>query len=200
MGRGQAEALMPLIEGMMAEAGVAPGDLSAIGVGTGPGNFTGIRISVAAARGMALALGIPAIGVSSFEILRGADSLSDPRAQLVSLPAPREQAYLQLFQGGAATGAPRQADPADPPRELDLPAGVEVIGHDAAILARALQRGADRAPIPASPRVIADFAEPLARIAMARFRAGQKLPRPAPLYVRPADAAPPREAAPVILP
>ncbi len=50
---------MPLLEEMLAEAGAAWGDLAPIGVGIGPGNFTGIRISVAAARGLALGAGHP---------------------------------------------------------------------------------------------------------------------------------------------
>ena len=50
MARGQAERLFPLLEALLSQAGVTWRDLSAIGVGTGPGNFTGIRIAVAAAR------------------------------------------------------------------------------------------------------------------------------------------------------
>ena len=69
MTKGQAERLMPLIEEMLAGAGTGWRDLSLIGVGTGPGNFTGIRISVAAARGLALSLGIPAIGIGAAEAL-----------------------------------------------------------------------------------------------------------------------------------
>ena len=56
MSRGQAEHLMPLLEEVLASAGVSWSDLDAIGVGIGPGNFTGIRISVSAARGLALGL------------------------------------------------------------------------------------------------------------------------------------------------
>ena len=67
MTKGQAERLFPLLEELLAEAGLAWSDLDAIGVGVGPGNFTGVRISVAAARGLALSLGIPAIGVSATE-------------------------------------------------------------------------------------------------------------------------------------
>ena len=53
MAKGQAERLLPLLEGVLAEAGVSWHALDAIAVGTGPGNFTGIRLSVAAARGLA---------------------------------------------------------------------------------------------------------------------------------------------------
>ena len=69
MRKGQAERLMPMIEETLADAKISLSDLTAIGVGIGPGNFTGIRISVSAARGLALALGIPAIGVSLLDAL-----------------------------------------------------------------------------------------------------------------------------------
>lgn len=57
MTKGQAERLMPMLEQVLAEAGAGWGDLAALGVGIGPGNFTGVRISVSAARGLALGLG-----------------------------------------------------------------------------------------------------------------------------------------------
>ena len=67
MAKGQAERLMVMLEEMLAEAEISWADLCVVGVGTGPGNFTGVRISVAAARGLALGLGIPAIGVTALE-------------------------------------------------------------------------------------------------------------------------------------
>lgn len=163
MARGQAEHLVPLLEEMLAAADLAWRDLSALGVGTGPGNFTGIRISVATARGLSLGLGIPAIGVSGFEtVAHGA-----ARPVTVALPAPRERAYVQQFDGGEA-GPARLIDLADVPAHA-LP------------------------PLPAE--------EAVARIArIAAGRLGGNNARPAPLYVRPADAAPSRDAAPVILP
>ena len=68
--RGQAARLMPLIAETLKEAGLVPADLDLIAVTTGPGGFTGIRIGLAAARGLALAAGIPAVGVSNFAAAR----------------------------------------------------------------------------------------------------------------------------------
>ncbi|MFN3953704.1 MAG: tRNA (adenosine(37)-N6)-threonylcarbamoyltransferase complex dimerization subunit type 1 TsaB [Pararhodobacter sp.] len=89
MGRGQGERLVVLLEELLAEAGLRWGDLGALGVGVGPGNFTGIRISVSAARGLALGLGIPAVGVNRFDALA-----LEGAALPVLVPAPRGQGWL----------------------------------------------------------------------------------------------------------
>ncbi|UWQ46530.1 tRNA (adenosine(37)-N6)-threonylcarbamoyltransferase complex dimerization subunit type 1 TsaB [Leisingera aquaemixtae] len=100
MTRGQAERLMPLLEEVLAEGGAGWQDLDAIGVGIGPGNFTGIRIAVSAARGLALGLEIPAVGVDGFEA-RAAEGT------LPAVPAPRDQVYAAL-PGEAPRLMPRQ--------------------------------------------------------------------------------------------
>ncbi len=160
MGRGQAERLMPLLEEVLAAGGAGWADLDRIGVGIGPGNFTGIRISVSAARGLALALDIPAVGVSSFDAI----GLGQSDPHLAAVPAPRDQLYIR--PPGAA------------PR-----------------LATQLEAEALGLPLILSPAP-QDLA---ARIARAAAAARDTALPPAPLYIRPADAAPPREAPPVIL-
>ena len=65
--RGQAERLIPEIQTLFQKAGRDIKDLSAVAVGVGPGSFTGVRIALSAARGLALALGVPVFGVSSLE-------------------------------------------------------------------------------------------------------------------------------------
>ena len=98
MATGQAERLMPLLEEMLAAERLAWADLTAIAVGTGPGNFTGIRIAVAAARGLALALGVPAIGVTRLEAL----AFGRPHPVTIRIDAKRGQVYAQEFPGGEA--------------------------------------------------------------------------------------------------
>ena len=83
MPRGQAENLMCLLNELLKGASLNWSDISKIGVCTGPGNFTGIRIAVSAARGLALGLEIPAIGISSFE----ATLLGYDDEELALLPA-----------------------------------------------------------------------------------------------------------------
>jgi tRNA threonylcarbamoyladenosine biosynthesis protein TsaB len=93
MEKGQAERLVPLLEEVLAEGGLVWGDLKAIAVGTGPGNFTGVRIAVAGARGLALGLGIPAVGVTRLEAL----AYGLPRPLTVIEDARRGEVYLQEF-------------------------------------------------------------------------------------------------------
>lgn len=164
MAKGQAERLMPLLAEVLAGAGIGWADLDAVAVGIGPGNFTGVRIAVAAARGIALAAGIPAIGVSTLEAL----ALDAPRPVTAVADAKRGAFYAQSF---GPDGAPALVEA--------LPAG-PLVGEVAGVLP------------PTWP-----LAEAIARIAATRL--GTPQPRPAPLYLRPADAAPPRDPPPVIL-
>ena len=90
MARGQAESIMDIIVDVLVTSGVTLQDVSRIGVGTGPGNFTGIRISVSAARGFALSLGIPAIGVNGFD----ATLYGQQNDAVACLPAIRDQIYF----------------------------------------------------------------------------------------------------------
>ena len=182
MAKGQAERLLPMLEEMLARAGAGWRDLAALGVGVGPGNFTGVRISVAAARGLALALDIPAVGVSLFDAV--AHGLPQP-LRLVE-DARRGEVYAQDFGPDGAPVLTTLAALAAAPR-----AGAALAGSAAEALA-ALLPGA-RVLAPAMP-----LPEAIARLAAARWR--EPGPRPAPLYLRAADAALPAEPAPVIVP
>ena len=161
MAKGQAEHLMPMLEAVLAENGLTWADLDAIGVGTGPGNFTGIRISVSAARGLALGLKIPAVGVTHLE----AQVYGLPRPVTAKVAAPRERVYVQTF-----------ADNLGP---------AELVSAECA----------ENAPPIITPELMI---QNIAQIT--RTRAAHNPDRPAPYYVRAADAAPPRDAPPIILP
>ena len=193
MARGQAEGLFPLLETLLTEASLTWQDLHGIAVGIGPGNFTGIRISVAAARGLALGLGIPSIGVSNFELLLDPmGPLAEP-ALLLSLEAPRGQAYVQHFRYGIAQSPPRLIDPSAPPADLELPINMRVMGHHAQQIAAPFHANWHEArPQEIGPRMVR-------RAEWLLAQAGKALPRPAPLYARAADAAPARDAPPEIV-
>lgn len=187
MDRGQAERLMPFLDALLARAGLGWHDLGGLAVGVGPGNFTGVRIAVSAARGLALGLGVPAWGLSAFALLR--DTGTHPDAA-ISLPAPRGMAQVQRFRAGQPLGAPALIDPATPP---PLPGAAAIHGHAAGIIGAALG-------LPATPAALDDdLPARLAAGAEAARRAGPPATRPAPLYVRPPDAAPPSEAPPALI-
>lgn len=180
MQKGQAERLMPMLEEVLAQGGAEWRDLSAIGVGIGPGNFTGIRISVSAARGLALGLAIPAIGVSMLEAL--AFRIKGP--VLACIDARHGNGYFQRF--GYGDPGPFMSDAASFSSEIK---DLQCIGTLGAKMAERLQ--AHHAPAAYAPACA------IAYIALERM--GQKTTPPAPLYLRAADAAPPRDTPRVIL-
>ncbi|MEM8699074.1 MAG: tRNA (adenosine(37)-N6)-threonylcarbamoyltransferase complex dimerization subunit type 1 TsaB [Pseudomonadota bacterium] len=98
MERGHAETLMPMI------AEVIGGDtagITRVAVCTGPGSFTGLRIGIAAARGLALGLGVPCIGVTRLEALASASGVCD-----VVLPSRAGRIIRQSFRDGVALSEP----------------------------------------------------------------------------------------------
>ena len=169
MAKGQAERLLPLLEEVLAEGGLQWRDLRAIAVGTGPGNFTGVRISVAAARGLALGLGIPAVGVTRLEAL----AYGLQRPVRVIEDARRGEVYVQDF--------------------TDLGAGMAYLA--AAGPQAGAVTGAAAGPLAIAPAC--PLVEAIARIGAVRAATPQ--PRPAPFYLRGADATPPSDPPPVIL-
>ena len=161
MGRGQAERLVPLLEEILQGQNLEWSGLDAIGVGVGPGNFTGIRISVSLARGLALGLEIPVYGIDGFQARKEATGATGT----VAIPGPRGQVYVwaegrspELTDGAQARDDLGRFSPEPVPCEL------------AAAIARVAAR---RWPEPAPP--------------------------PAPLYLRAPNAAPSRDAPPVLL-
>ncbi|WP_324751817.1 tRNA (adenosine(37)-N6)-threonylcarbamoyltransferase complex dimerization subunit type 1 TsaB [Roseovarius sp. Pro17] len=183
MPKGQAEALFPLLEDLMARGGATWRDLSALGVGTGPGNFTGVRISVSAMRGLALALEVPVIGVSLLDAL--AHGTHGP--VLASIAAPRGQAYMQGFCM-ARDVPPALVTIADLPPDLVQPDLVS-IGSAGGEIAERL--GVPHVPAPYAP------GSAIARIAAIRWQGGG--PPAVPFYLKPVDAAPARDLPPVML-
>ncbi|MEP7210066.1 MAG: tRNA (adenosine(37)-N6)-threonylcarbamoyltransferase complex dimerization subunit type 1 TsaB [Alphaproteobacteria bacterium] len=174
MSQGHDARLAPLVDELMRGAGVAFAELDRIAVIVGPGSFTGVRVGIAFARGLALALERPAIGVSSLEAL----AFGSSGRVLAALPAKRRPPevtwWAQMIEAGRGAGEPVEADPA---MLHAMAAGASVWGSDLEIA------GLD---------VTSHVARPTARAA-ARFASGlveDDLPPPRPIYVREPDAAP----------
>jgi len=206
IGKGHAEHIVPQMAALMRETGKEFSRLDRIGVNIGPGSFTGIRIGVAAARALALALAKPAVGISAFAALR-AQALAKAEkpaetAVYTVLQAPQGGFYWQYFAAGGAALPPQSGAAADIAAFMrhqpaaERPGGHAplslLIGSGAAGLAALLpppQAARLRLAGSAATADIAFFAA-----AAAAMPAGERAP--APLYMRAGVEAPPNTAAP----
>ncbi|MCB1488191.1 MAG: tRNA (adenosine(37)-N6)-threonylcarbamoyltransferase complex dimerization subunit type 1 TsaB [Bauldia sp.] len=193
IGRGHAERLFAMIGAAMAEAGLAYSDLDRIAVTIGPGSFTGLRVGIAAARGLALVVGCPVVGIGTLAVLAAeARGKAGPVPVLATLDARRGEVYAQLFDGD---GAPLGEAEADAPAAIaarlasQFAPGALIAGSGAALVAAELGEGADSriVPVAATP----DMAS-LVRLALEAPPPGAS---PRPLYVRAPDAKPQSAAA-----
>ncbi|HAW33744.1 MAG TPA: tRNA (adenosine(37)-N6)-threonylcarbamoyltransferase complex dimerization subunit type 1 TsaB [Alphaproteobacteria bacterium] len=105
MERGQAERLIPMVRDVLKKAGASFADVDAVAVTTGPGSFTGVRVGLAAADGIALAAGLPMIGVSVLDVLAWKASRRFPETGKLCLilETKRDDYYVQCFENGAPT-------------------------------------------------------------------------------------------------
>jgi len=145
MSRGQSERLVPMIQEVMAEAGVGYPALDAIAVSCGPGGFTGVRIGLATARALALACARPVIGVSNFEAVAAAvpEAARADRILAAVIDAKRSDLYVQAFDADLVPLTPARALA---PGELSafLPDGPLLLAGDAVEMARAALEAAGR--------------------------------------------------------
>jgi tRNA threonylcarbamoyladenosine biosynthesis protein TsaB len=186
MVRGHAEALLPMIARVMDSAGLEFAELDRVAVTTGPGSFTGLRVGIAAARGIALAAGKPAIGLSTLAAyaapLVAAD---DTLPVVVAIDARHDHVYLQVFgPGGRTTVAPRVASLREALRTAATGAP-RLIGTAAEMLAVAWPAG-QSPPHSVDARRAPDI-DWVARLGAAALAAGAP---PKPLYLRAPDAQP----------
>ncbi|KAF0183071.1 MAG: putative protease [Alphaproteobacteria bacterium] len=169
MERGHAERLAPLVEELMRGAGVAFDAVDRIAVTVGPGSFTGVRVGLSFARGLALALGKPCVGVSTLEALAGEGG--GLRGGAVGSAA---DVFFALYDGGDARVPPGRFT-IDEARAL-APEGASIHGPAAGLLAR-----------PGLSILEAAHADP---VVLARIAAGRDPDAhpPAPQYLRAPDA------------
>jgi tRNA threonylcarbamoyladenosine biosynthesis protein TsaB len=172
MARGHQERLAPMAQRVMAEAGIGFDKLERIGVTVGPGSFTGLRVGIAFAKGLASALALPSAGVGTLQALAAeAEGLV-----FAALDARRDQVYLQAFQNGAALTAPEV---------LPLEAAVARVAEIARGRSFTVVGSGGPLIAPTAQLVPADGA---AAVKVARLAAGQAPAPLTPLYLRAPDA------------
>jgi tRNA threonylcarbamoyladenosine biosynthesis protein TsaB len=175
MARGHQERLAPMVREAMEEAKITFSALDRIAVTVGPGSFTGVRVGLAFAKGLALALETPCVGLGTLAALAASPAGADRRAAVID--AGRGSVYLQLFEDGAELSAPDiLALETAAARLAELAPVDRLVGPQASRLIQSL---------PAAKAV--DLAAPAAG-AIARLGRAAPLVPPRPLYLRAPDA------------
>lgn len=182
IGKGHAEQLMAVIADALKAGASDYSGLGAIAVSVGPGSFTGLRVGVSTARGLALALKVPAIGVTTLEALATeAAGIFPGRAVLAALDAGREEIHAALYdEMSVLTYGPAVITLTD--------AVTMAIGNASVLAGTAATQIAESAgcAFDIGPRTATSDIVTYARLAAAKG-AGE---RPKPLYLRGADAKP----------
>jgi tRNA threonylcarbamoyladenosine biosynthesis protein TsaB len=189
MKRGHAEALMPLIGRVMKASGIGFTSLDRIAVTTGPGSFTGLRVGLSAARGIALASGKPAVGLTTLAAYAAPIvSQNAGRPVMSAIDARHDHVYFQVVSGdGAALILPRIA-PIEEALEASRFGAPHLVGNAARILA-------ERWPAEAPPPVEVDD-RPAPDIAWLAWLGAAVTPDIAPArpyYLRAPDAKPQKD-------
>ena len=177
MTRGHQERLASLVREVMVQAGVGFDQLDRIAVTVGPGSFTGLRVGLAFAKGLGLALKTPVIGIGSLEAL--AASVSGADMILAAIDARRDQIYLQAFAGGHALMAPDVLPvetAAARVAELNPMGQVVIVGSGAPLL---------DGMVPGARLIALAAPDP---VTLARLAAAKPVTAPRPLYLRAPDA------------
>ena len=187
---GQAEALLPLVDRVMREAGQEPFGLEMVTVTVGPGSFTGIRVGLATARGIALATGARLIGVTSFSAAAASaahSNCSNPRLLLVSVESRRADLYIQFFDpAGDPLGRPAVVMPFALGDATSAAIGTRplLIAGDAAHRAAAALRQHRQVSLLEDP---APGAVGTLQAGLRLLRLGKADDAPRPVYLRPPD-------------
>lgn len=188
IGRGHAERMMAVLDAALDKAGAAYPDIGKIAVSVGPGSFTGIRVGVATARGLALALGVPVVGVTTLEALAGSVDASPAMPVLATIDASRAELYCQLFS--AEGNGPARALGAHEAADIVTAHSAAIVGSGAAAIEAVLAEAGAAAPQVLSRARAPDIAV-VARLGAKRAPAD----KPRPFYLRAPDAKEQRDFA-----
>ncbi|MDR2011799.1 MAG: tRNA (adenosine(37)-N6)-threonylcarbamoyltransferase complex dimerization subunit type 1 TsaB [Rhodanobacter sp.] len=184
--RRHAELLLPMCQSLLAQAGLRQRELDAIAVGCGPGAFTGVRLAIAAAQGIAFALDIPVVPVSSLAAL-AMQAPENGAAILAVIDARMGEVYAGAFRCTGDGIEPLGTEWVGPPDRLVLPSadGWNIIGSGWAAYRGALAERLPAAPIWADGARYPQAIE-VARIALplARAQRGVAPEAALPVYLR----------------
>lgn len=188
MAVGHAERLMPMIEEVMADAGLSFGHLNRIAVTTGPGTFTGTRIAVSAARALSLATGAPVVTLSSLHLMAMNPVVPSGRGRHIAIAtdARRDEVYFQKIDRHSLQPVTAPALVNIHNAASALGAGPIVVAGSGAekLVAHARDQGVDAQAI--LPNLLPDAFDVL--FAAYEFELSGAVE---PLYLRPPDAKPP---------
>ena len=196
VGRGHAERLAPVVSQTLSAAGVAPGELAALAVVTGPGSYAGLRVGLSFAKGFALVRGLPVFGISTLQLwaAEAAARYADAALVIAAHDARRGEVIWQPFAAGEAiAGHQRRKDAsaalevrrlAENHDELSAIAGSGAMALREALIGAGMSESIramalDRVNLRLAPEMLAG-ADP------------DRYP-PAPIYARPPDADPPKD-------
>jgi tRNA threonylcarbamoyladenosine biosynthesis protein TsaB len=186
MVRGHAEALIPLIARVLEHAGLDIAEIDRIAVTTGPGSYTGLRVGIAAARGISLATGKPAVGLTTLAAYAAPFIAADDTLPVVvAIDARHGHVYLQVFgPAGRTIVAPRLA-PLREALRASATGAPRLVGTAANMLAAAWP-GGERPPTAIEQRPAPDI-DWVAKLGAAAVETASP---PKPLYLRAPDAQP----------
>jgi tRNA threonylcarbamoyl adenosine modification protein YeaZ len=186
MMRGHAEALMPLLQRVMEEADLTFNDIDRIAVTTGPGSFTGMRVGIAAARGIALAAGKPIVGLSTLSAYAAPQlSANEIFPVVAAIDARHGHVYMQVFSPGGRTFSAARLAPLRDAVHAAAETATCIVGSAAQAVADGLSV-ADPPPAVVDARAAPDIGW-VARMG-AVLPEGQSPPKPQ--YLRAPDAQP----------
>jgi tRNA threonylcarbamoyladenosine biosynthesis protein TsaB len=190
-GPGHATRLLELVHEALAQAGLGFGDLDRIAVGTGPGSFTGLRIGVATARGLAQAASLELVGVSTLRALAAAAAEGRPDAAVVAVvDARRGEAFAAAWKGNTGVMEPAALAPQALAGRLEELPGPWLAAGDGAVRFRAYLEPAGAAIPPDDDPLHRVSARHVCRLGAGAEAAGRDAVLPE--YLRPPDAKPRR--------
>lgn len=189
--RGHAETLFPILQAKMKEAALEFSELDGIAVTIGPGTFTGLRIGLAAARGLAVSQDIPCIGITTLEALAASAPRDEKKSVIPIIDARRGEVFIQEFEHAEESGS---IIAKSEPKALSLEVAANWLGDKQALVFgsgvslldkldafdTAIHTKLDLNPNP-DARIIA-------KVALAKGLPAKGTPPPNPVYLRDPDA------------